>query len=146
MAEYIDRAKAKEELLSWARCIKHPEHLMTEDAMCVLDGIPTADVVEVSELKEFAEDVVYQFGYHCNCNGRLHLTAGGLSTLESAFAILGWPDPKPYPEGECEWDGCHEYAGCGTPTPAGYKRLCGKHFAIIQARKEAEAAVRMDGE
>lgn len=47
MAEYIERAKAKEELLSWARCIKHPEHLMTEDAMCVLDGIPAADVVEV---------------------------------------------------------------------------------------------------
>ena len=47
MAEYIERAKAKEELLSWARCIKHPEHLMTEDAMCVLDSIPAADVVEV---------------------------------------------------------------------------------------------------
>lgn len=47
MAEYIERSDAKEELLSWARCIKHPEHLMTEDAMCVLDGIPAADVVEV---------------------------------------------------------------------------------------------------
>ena len=47
MAEYIERDKAKEELLSWARCIKHPEHLMTEDAMCVLDSIPVADVVEV---------------------------------------------------------------------------------------------------
>ena len=47
MAEYIERAKAKEELLSWARCIKHPEHIMTEDAMCVLDSIPAADVVEV---------------------------------------------------------------------------------------------------
>lgn len=52
MAEYIERSVAKEELLSWARCIKHPEHLMTEDAMCVLDGIPTADVVEVVRCRE----------------------------------------------------------------------------------------------
>ena len=78
---------------------------------------PFADVVEVAELKEFAEDVVYQFGYAINYNGRLHLSSGGLSTLEWAFSILGWPDPKPYPEGECEWDGCHEHATCGTPTP-----------------------------
>ena len=47
MAEYVERSVAKEELLSWARCIKHPELLMTEDAMCVLDGIPAADVAEV---------------------------------------------------------------------------------------------------
>ena len=51
MAEHIERAKAKEELLSWARCIKHPEHLMTEDAMCVLDSIPASDVVEVSAVE-----------------------------------------------------------------------------------------------
>ena len=56
MAEYIERSKAKEELLSWARCIKHPEHLLTEDAMCVLDGIPAADVVEVvPELRKTVE-------------------------------------------------------------------------------------------
>ena len=56
MADYIERAKAKEELLSWARCIKHPEHLMTEDAMCVLDSIPAADVVEVvPELRKTVE-------------------------------------------------------------------------------------------
>lgn len=86
----------------------------------------------LSELKEFAEDVIYQFGYKINCNGgRLHLTTGGLSTLESAFAILGWDDPKPFPEGECEIDNCHAYATCGINTPDGYKRVCGKHFASI---------------
>lgn len=47
MAEYIPRETAKEELLSWARCINHPEHLMTEDAMCILDNIPAGDVVPV---------------------------------------------------------------------------------------------------
>ena len=47
MAEYIPRETAKEELLSWARCINHPEHLMTEDAMCILDNIPAAKVVPI---------------------------------------------------------------------------------------------------
>ena len=45
MAEYIERDAAKDELLSWAVCIKHPEHLMKEDAMHILDSIPAADVV-----------------------------------------------------------------------------------------------------
>lgn len=44
MAEYIEREKAKEELLSWSVCINHPEHLLREDAMCVIDSIPAADV------------------------------------------------------------------------------------------------------
>ena len=125
---------------------KEIEYLDAAELLWNAAEAPPADVVEVAELKEFAKDVIYQFGYHCNYNGRLHLTTGGLSTLESAFAILGWPDPKPFPEGECEWEGCHEYANCGTPTPDGYKRVCGKHYAVIEARKEAEAVARMDGE
>ena len=52
MAEYIERDAAKDELLSWAVCIKHPEHLMKEDAMHILDSIPAADVVEVVRCKE----------------------------------------------------------------------------------------------
>lgn len=146
MAEYIDRRALFNRLADywniphdWDGGIVQP----CEDALCFIEDAPEADVVEMSELREFAEDVVYQFGYHCKCDGRLHLTTGGLSTLESAFAILGWDDPKPYPEGECEWDGCYEYASCGTPTPDGYKRLCGRHYACVQARKEAE---EMDGE
>lgn len=89
------------------------------------------DAVPADDLKEFAEDVVYQFGYKINYDGRLHLTAGGLSTLEWAFNILGWEDPKPFPEGECEMDCCHEYATCGINTPDGYKRVCGKHFGKL---------------
>ena len=107
---------------------------------------PAEDVVPVADLKEFAEDVVCQFGYYVQHNGRLHITHGGLSTLEWAFEILGWENPKPFPEGECEWDGCHEHATCGTPTPEGYKRVCVKHFADIQAREEAERNARMDGD
>lgn len=44
MAEYIEREQVKDELLSWAVCINHPEHLLKEDALCVIDAIPAADV------------------------------------------------------------------------------------------------------
>ena len=88
--------------------------------------------LEPEEIKGFAEDVAYQFGYYCQNKGRLHITHGGLSTLEWTFDILGWENPHPVPECECEIDGCHEYATCGTQTKDGYKRVCGKHFMEIQ--------------
>jgi hypothetical protein len=143
MAEYIERRAAIKKMqelkrYAWA----HPnraEYRSTLDVDDVLFGLhylPAADVVEVEELKEFAEDVIYQFGYKFKNNDGLYLTTGGLSTLESAFAILGWPDPKPFPEGECEWDGCHEYATCGTPTPDGYKRVCCEHYVVIKSRQK----------
>jgi hypothetical protein len=55
----------------------------------VIREFPTVDAVEVANMREFAEDVVYQFGYYCQNGGRLHITHGGLSTLEHAFDILG---------------------------------------------------------
>ena len=85
------------------------------------------DVVEVADMREFAADVAYQFGYYGQYNGRLHIGNGGLSTLEWAFDILGWKNPHPVPECECEIEGCHEHATCGAPTNDGYKRMCGKH-------------------
>lgn len=47
MGEYIEREKVKDELRSWAVCINHPEHLLKEDALCVIDSIPAADVEPV---------------------------------------------------------------------------------------------------
>lgn len=94
--------------------------------------------------REFAEDVIRQFGYHGSVNGRPAYTAGGLSTLEEAFRIVGWDDPRPAPECECEEDGCHEWATSGRPTPNGYKWLCSRHFVAYGARKEAEAALATD--
>ena len=44
--EYIEREAAKRELLSWAVCMNHPEYLMKDDALHVIDSIPAADVVE----------------------------------------------------------------------------------------------------
>ena len=44
--EYVEREAAKRELLSWAVCMNHPEYLMRDDAMHVIDSMPAADVVE----------------------------------------------------------------------------------------------------
>ena len=97
--------------------------------------------LEPEEIKEFAEDVAYQFGYYFPIKDILYISTGGLSTLEWAFRILGWNDPHPVPEFECEVPGCHEYATCGTPTKDGYKRVCGKHFAELY-RDEDRASLK----
>ena len=97
--------------------------------------------LEPEEIKEFAEDVAYQFGYYFPIKDILYISTGGLSTLERAFWILGWNDPHPVPECECEFPGCHKHATCGTPTKDGYKRVCGKHFAEL-TREEAEATLK----
>ena len=105
-----------------------------EECFEIVDA-PTVDAVEVADAREFAEDVAYQFGYYCQNGGRLHITHGGLSTLEEAFDILGWENPHAVPECECEIDGCHEHATCGAKTNDGYKRMCGRHF---RERREGE--------
>ena len=97
--------------------------------------------VEPEEIKGFAEDVAYQFGYYFPIKDILYISTGGFSTLEWAFRILGWNDPHPVPECECEFPGCHEHATCGTPTKDGYKRVCGKHFVEL-TREEADAALK----
>ncbi len=103
------------------------------------------DLVKADKtLREFAEDVARQFGYHGTTpDGRPAYTTGGLSTLEWAWSILNWPDPKPAPECECQEEGCHEWATSGRPTPDGYKWLCGRHFRKYEARDEAEKALEM---
>lgn len=50
--EYIEREAAKRELLSWAVNMNHPEYLMRDDALHVIDSIPAADVVEVVRCKD----------------------------------------------------------------------------------------------
>ena len=101
--------------------------------------------LEPEEIKGFAEDVAYQFGYYFPIKDILYISTGGFSTLEWAFRILGWNDPHPVPECECEVPGCHEHANCGTPTKDGYKRVCGKHFVEL-TREEAEAALAQKGD
>jgi hypothetical protein len=109
--------------------MKWCEAVCNNRATEAINRSPTVDAVEAADMREFAEDVVYQFGYYTQKGGRLHITHGGLSTLEHAFDILGWENPRPVPECECEIEGCHEHATCGVPTADGYKRMCGKHYA-----------------
>ena len=50
--EYIEREAAKRELLSWAVCMNHPEYLIKDDALHIIDSIPTADVAEVVRCRD----------------------------------------------------------------------------------------------
>jgi len=89
---------------------------------------------QVAELRETLKDAINQFAPAVQYKGRLVISSGGLSALEDAFSVLGWPDPKPVPERECMWsDDCHANATCGTPTPNGYKHFCNKHFIEFNA-------------
>ena len=50
--QYIEREAAKRELLSWAACMNHPEYLIKDDALHIIDSIPAADVAEVTMCRE----------------------------------------------------------------------------------------------
>ena len=50
--QYIEREAAKRELLSWAACMNHPEYLIKDDALHIIDSIPAADVAEVTRCRE----------------------------------------------------------------------------------------------
>ena len=50
--EYIEREAAKRELLSWAVSLNHPEYLIKDDALHIIDSIPAADVVDVVRCRE----------------------------------------------------------------------------------------------
>ena len=52
MKDYIERAAVKDEILSWAVCINHPELLSKEDTMHCIDNMPSANVAEVVRCRE----------------------------------------------------------------------------------------------
>ena len=62
--EYIEREALKRELLSWAVSINHPEYLIKDDALHVIDSMPAADVAEVTRCR----DCKYcdPENYHCD--------------------------------------------------------------------------------
>ena len=69
MKEYIDRAAVKDEILSWAVCINHPEFLSKEDTMYCIDNMPAADVMEVVRCKDCiwrGREECAMF-YRCDC-------------------------------------------------------------------------------
>ena len=65
--EYIEREALKRELLSWAVSINHPEYLIKDDALHIIDSFPAADVVKVVQCKDckYHEDT-HVIGFeHC---------------------------------------------------------------------------------
>lgn len=74
--------------------------------------------MDAERLKDALEDMVGQYAHHTVVNGRRAYTTGGMSALEHAFEALGWDEPHYTDDGECEIDGCNEWATC----VAGYPR------------------------
>lgn len=74
MTEYIERGKAKEEILSWAVVINRPQNLSTEDTLCVLDSIPTADVAPVQHGRwvEYEHEAYNGFAPERNCMNEVY--------------------------------------------------------------------------
>ena len=70
--QYIEREAAKRELLSWAVCMNHPEYLMRDDAMHVIDSIPATDVVEIVRCRDckYHEDTSITEYEHCYLIGK----------------------------------------------------------------------------
>ena len=65
--EYIERKAVKRELLSWAVSLNHPEYLIKDDALHIIDSTPAADVVEVVRCREckYHEDTHVTGFEHC---------------------------------------------------------------------------------
>ena len=65
--EYIERETVKRELLSWAVSINHPEYLIKDDALHIIDSTPAADAVEVTRCRDckYHEDTNVTGFEHC---------------------------------------------------------------------------------
>jgi len=103
----------------------------------LLDHIAALEA-EGATLRNELEDMVNQFAYEGKVvDGITTISTGGLSALEGAFAALGYDDPQPMPHKQCQVDGCTKHANGGTPTPDGYKFVCGNHWHELQQRPAA---------
>lgn len=70
-----------------------------EEMNAILDGIEAAGCELVpTGTRDALVDMVMQFSYDGEKDGQPVLHTGGLSALEGAFAVLGWPDPYALPE------------------------------------------------
>lgn len=85
----------------------------------------------MEEYREALDSMVRQFAYRGVNHGVPVLYTGGLSALEEAFGVLGWPDPYPVPDDKCEVEGCPEHATCGrlAKDKNKYLRICSKHYS-----------------
>jgi hypothetical protein len=93
-----------------------------------MDRVGEKDRMKEKEFRDALEDMVDQFAYPLDDPPRI--TTGGLSALEHAFDVLGYPDPKEMPERKCQYENCNKTATSGIPTRHGYKRVCLEHLIV----------------
>uniref|UniRef100_A0A6M3JGN9 Uncharacterized protein n=2 Tax=viral metagenome TaxID=1070528 RepID=A0A6M3JGN9_9ZZZZ len=82
------------------------------------------------EVREALEEMVWQFAYRGVQDGKPILYTGGLSALESAFAALGWSDPKTFDDMDsiCDIVGCMNWVSVqGGVWDGGYWMVCSTH-------------------
>jgi hypothetical protein len=106
------------------------------DLLAWLMDRPAELEAQVRKLRDALEGMIEQFSYD-DCNGKF--CTGGLWALEDAFAALGWDEKHPMPEGMiCDEPGCEKRVTCGTPTPKGYRSVCGEHYRILAESQEGK--------
>jgi len=75
----------------------------------------------------------------CDCCGWTGLESAllkGINPFDPEDEIYGCPQCKCVRStvlGACMAADCWDVATCGTPTPDGYKRLCGKHYREVKS-------------
>lgn len=90
--------------------------------------------------KEVVEGLCIQYLSRAETPKGLALTHDFMSAGEQAFDFLDWGDPYHLvPEMECDDPGCHREATCGTPTPNGYRRVCGRHYSALKHQVGTES-------
>ena len=76
MADYIKREEVYDQLDRWARDLNNPQVYQRDDARCVIDGIPSADVAPVRHGKWIKDDVFGIPVYRCSaCDKEFWLSA-----------------------------------------------------------------------
>lgn len=89
-------------------------------------------VATVRAYREELQGLVWQFGHRTVFDGRLAITPGGLSALESAFEALGWDEQHFVgDEHACEIDGCQRWPVMGSKWDGLYMALCSEHGSMM---------------
>lgn len=82
------------------------------------------------ELRRALEEMVWQFAFRTVVKGRAALSNGGLSALEDAFDVLGWPDPYfPVDPPVCDIEGCPDWQVAAIRWRGVYTQVCREHSA-----------------
>lgn len=56
--------------------------------------------------------------------------------FDATETVTGCPDCKDVNtlQEACDEPDCWEFSSCGTPTPTGYRRTCGKHYRELEKK------------